>query len=235
MYDLYKTSYEFIKVIIKYIICEIERFVNIDMNNEFVNRLISVRKAYGKSGYGFAKLLNIPQPSYLRYETGEQKPSARLLIALNRYCNVNINWMLTGQGERFLPNHSLKYESLAKNQNQALQDSANNWFSRLEEVLKENDIDLDYFETITGIPKKHIDNFKYNKAMPSVEDLTLIKSNFNVSIDWLLYGDEIGDGTLNNSNSLLTSEELEAFKSIINKLNQSYLSTFSKDVDKLKI
>lgn len=82
------------------------------MSNDFVNRLISIRKAYGKSGYAFSRMLNIPQPSYLRYETGEQKPSAKLLIGLNKFCNVNINWLLTGQGEQFLPNNSLRHEAL---------------------------------------------------------------------------------------------------------------------------
>ena len=205
------------------------------MNNDFVNRLISVRKAYGKSGYGFAKLLNIPQPSYLRYETGEQKPSAKLLIALNRYCNVNINWILTGQGEQFLSNHSLKHKALVQNQLKTLDNSLRNWIARLDIILEDNNITREDFANLIDISPKRLDNLISKKDLPNFEELTKIKSNFNVSIDWLLYGCEFGDAQANNSNALLTDEELKAFKCIINKLNQSYLSTFSKDVNKLKV
>ena len=186
------------------------------MSNDFVNRLISIRKAYGKSGYAFSRMLNIPQPSYLRYETGEQKPSAKLLIGLNKFCNVNINWLLTGQGEQFLPNNSLRHEALVQSQTQDLDNSLRNWVSRLNIVLEENNLNYGDFA-----------NF---------EELTKIKSNFNVSLDWLLYGGDFGDVQANNSNSLLTEEEIDAFKNVINKLNQSYLSTFSaKDMKKLKV
>ena len=222
-------------VLTKFIIYGIERFVNLKMSNDFVNRLISIRKAYGKSGYGFAKLLNIPQPSYLRYETGEQKPSAKLLIALNRYCNVNINWILTGQGEQFLPNHSLKHEALVQNQGKDLNNSLRNWITRLDIILEDNNLSREDFANIIDISPKRLDGLISQKELPDFDELTKIKSNFNVSIDWLLYGGDFGDAQANNSNSLLTDEELEAFKCIINKLNQSYLSTFSKDVKKLKI
>lgn len=205
------------------------------MNNDFVNRLISVRKAYGKSGYGFAKLLNIPQPSYLRYETGEQKPSAKLLIALNRYCNVNINWILTGQGEKFLTNNSIKHEALVKSQNNDLMNNLNNWMSRLDVILNENSISLEDFALLTNIPKKRFDNFKANNEVLTMDELTHIKSNFNISTDWLLFGEGCESEEANTSDSLLTEDELKAFKCIINKLNRSYLSTFSKDVNKLEV
>lgn len=44
-----------------------------NMENLLVKRLIEVRKTFGDSGYGFAKKLNIPQSTYLRYETGQRK------------------------------------------------------------------------------------------------------------------------------------------------------------------
>ncbi|MCI5823819.1 MAG: helix-turn-helix domain-containing protein [Candidatus Gastranaerophilales bacterium] len=206
------------------------------MSNDFVNRLISIRKAYGKSGYAFSRMLNIPQPSYLRYETGEQKPSAKLLIGLNKFCNVNINWLLTGQGEQFLPNNSLRHEALVQSQTQDLDNSLRNWVSRLNIVLEENNLNYGDFANLIDISHKRLDNLTSKKELPNFEELTKIKSNFNVSLDWLLYGGDFGDVQANNSNSLLTEEEIDAFKNVINKLNQSYLSTFSaKDMKKLKV
>lgn len=206
------------------------------MSNDFVNRLISIRKAYGKSGYAFSRMLNIPQPSYLRYETGEQKPSAKLLIGLNKFCNVNINWLLTGQGEQFLPNNSLRNEALVQSQTQDLDNSLRNWVSRLNIVLEENNLNYGDFANLIDISHKRLDNLTSKKELPNFEELTKIKSNFNVSLDWLLYGGDFGDVQANNSNSLLTEEEIDAFKNVINKLNQSYLSTFSaKDMKKLKV
>ena len=205
------------------------------MSNDFVSRLISVRKAYGKSGYAFSKMLNIPQPSYLRYETGEQKPSAKLLIGLNRYCNVNVNWILTGQGEQFLSNNSLRHDALVQSQSKDLDNSLQDWVSRLNIILEENNLNYGDFANLIDISHKRLDNLISKKELPNLDELTKIKSNFNVSIDWLLYGGSFGDAQANNSNSLLTDEELDALKNIISKLNKSYLSTFSKDMKKFKV
>ena len=51
------------------------------MDEKYIlNRLIELRNALKQSGNAFAKKLNIPQTTYLRYETGQRKISADLII-----------------------------------------------------------------------------------------------------------------------------------------------------------
>ena len=66
--------------------------------DETLVRLKEIREMYKKSKAGFAKMLEIPQPTYLRYETGVQKLSTKLIKALIFKCNVNIHWLFTGEG-----------------------------------------------------------------------------------------------------------------------------------------
>ena len=101
--------------------------------------------------------------------------------------------------------------------------------------MEENNLNYGDFANLIDISHKRLDNLISKKELPNLDELTKIKSNFNVSIDWLLYGGSFGDAQANNSNSLLTDEELDALKNIISKLNKSYLSTFSKDMKKLKV
>ena len=102
--------------------------------------------------------------------------------------------------------------------------------------MEENNLNYGDFANSIDISHKRLDNLTSKKELPNFEELTKIKSNFNVSLDWLLYGGDFGDVQANNSNSLLTEEEIDAFKNVINKLNQSYLSTFlAKDMKKLKV
>ena len=64
------------------------------MDEKYIlNRLIELRNALKQSGNAFAKKLNIPQTTYLRYETGQRKISADLIIKLVLICNVNPFWL----------------------------------------------------------------------------------------------------------------------------------------------
>ncbi len=156
------------------------------MNNNFKKRLIEVRNACGMSGYSFAKKLNIPQPTYLRYETGEQKPSAKLIEALVLIFNVNVYWLFTGEGRmfaapdentgerRFIPQYKQDVLSFGKRLSEL--QSKHNFLDR--EMAKLLDIsERNYVSLVVG------------KKEPTIEDLTNIKQNFNVSIDYLLFGD----------------------------------------------
>jgi transcriptional regulator with XRE-family HTH domain len=51
-----------------------------------------------------SKELNVTQPTIKKLEKGETLPNAKVLIPLLERYNVNINWLLGGQGEMFLEN-----------------------------------------------------------------------------------------------------------------------------------
>jgi len=70
-------------------------------------RLIQVRDALGLSQTAFAQQLNVKRPTLIGYETGKAPPSAELLEAIRVHYRVDINWLLTGEGEMF---HSETFE-----------------------------------------------------------------------------------------------------------------------------
>lgn len=47
---------------------------------------------------GFARLADIPYRTFQNYVRGEREPSTAALIKLHTNANVNLNWLLTGQG-----------------------------------------------------------------------------------------------------------------------------------------
>lgn len=70
-------------------------------------RLIEARKALGLTQKQVSEGAGVALRTYCRYESGEGErdiPSSLLkFIAQN---NININWLLTGEGEMFLPSTS---------------------------------------------------------------------------------------------------------------------------------
>lgn len=156
------------------------------MENDFIFRLKKIREAFSVSGYDFAKKLNMKQPTYFRYESGEQKPSCILIERLITICNVNAIWLFTGEGNMFI-NPDI---NSGERQNDTSVDTKSSQFGkRLSELqAKHNFLDRemsillkisenDYIKLITG------------KIKPDLDILNRLKQNFKVSIDYLLYGD----------------------------------------------
>ena len=156
------------------------------MDNNFKKRLIEVRNACGMSGYSFAKKLNIPQPTYLRYETGEQKPSAKLISALVLLFNVNVYWLFTGEGKMFFrPDENTLERRFEKGYEQEVLT-----FGKRLSLLqsKHNFLDRE-MATLLGISERNYVSLVRCKTQPTIDILTKLKQNFKVSIDYLLFGD----------------------------------------------
>ena len=156
------------------------------MNNEFIKRLIKVRKTYGLSGYAFAKKLNIPQPTYLRYETGEQKPSGRLIESLVLNCNVNTYWLFTGCGNMFF---NPDYNSGSRQNDKDIEEKLKNFGKRLSKLQEMHNFLDREMATLLGITEKAYISIILGDKLPDLVILNKIKQNFSVSIDYLLYGD----------------------------------------------
>lgn len=71
------------------------------------DRFTELIKALSFTPNSLSKELNVTQPTIKKLEKGETLPNAKVLIPLLERYNVNINWLLGGQGEMFLtPNNS---------------------------------------------------------------------------------------------------------------------------------
>ena len=66
---------------------------------------INLRKCRNKLGLSqgvMSKQLGIAQAQYNTYERGTRKPSAEVLEKLVKEFNINVNYLLTGEGSMFI-------------------------------------------------------------------------------------------------------------------------------------
>ena len=155
------------------------------MNKMIQKRLIEVRNAYQLSGYAFAKKLNIPQPTYLRYETGEQKLSGKLIEALVVQCNVNMYWFFTGEGAMFLDPDC---NSCERQNDTSVEEKFSAFGKRLSKLQeRHNFLDREMAQLLNISEKAYI-SLVVGKSKPNIDVLNCIKRNFKVSVDYLLYG-----------------------------------------------
>lgn len=71
---------------------------NIDLSadkkdNIFGERFKALRNAMGKTQKEFSEFLGIPQPTLSAYESGRNKPTIDVVIAIANKCNVSIDWL----------------------------------------------------------------------------------------------------------------------------------------------
>lgn len=65
------------------------------------NRLREVIEYKGLNIKAFAKLLDMPYRTLQNYLLSERDPSAEVLIKISDVLNVDLNWLIRGEGEIF--------------------------------------------------------------------------------------------------------------------------------------
>ncbi len=59
--------------------------------------LLEIRKKKGYSQQKVAMDLNISREALSHYETGKRNPDLNMLIAMSKYFNVSIDYLITGK------------------------------------------------------------------------------------------------------------------------------------------
>lgn len=62
-----------------------------------------LRKLHGLTQQAFADAIDVKQTTIASYETGQVKPSSRIISAICQKFGVNQTWLLTGEGEMLRP------------------------------------------------------------------------------------------------------------------------------------
>lgn len=65
------------------------------------NRLREVMEYKGLNIKAFAELLDIPYRTLQNYLLNERDPSAEVLIKVGDVLNIDLNWLMRGEGEMF--------------------------------------------------------------------------------------------------------------------------------------
>ncbi len=70
------------------------------------NRLKLIRKNLEFTQKEFANVINVPFTAISKYERDEIKPSSIILERIHNKFNININWLITGEGDMFITTKS---------------------------------------------------------------------------------------------------------------------------------
>ena len=151
-------------------------------------RLLDIRKNFKpNSASAFAKDLGISQTTYSNYENGSRSIPDAVYVKLQNEYNVNLNWLICGNGEMFLLSNKTEKQIKTEKKLKELK----TFGQRLNYLMAENDLIPEYLEKDTKISAKRITKMVMDEEKPTLDELRALKKYFNVSIDLLLdgYGD----------------------------------------------
>lgn len=113
----------------------------------------NLRKEINISQKEFSQKIEVPVTTISKYERGETRPSVEILTRLGDIFGVNINWLLTGQGEMFLTKTEKEEEKEEE-----------------KPALKEKMIEM--FDTLTEDQQRQIlKNIEDQKLLNQLKDL----------------------------------------------------------------
>lgn len=152
-------------------------------------RLRQIREYFKLSQQQMADALNISKNGYWYYETGKRELKSEEIFSLIKLYNININWLITGEGEMFLekeikpihlPNRSLEVEAMTLNEgkNLYLIQKFNGYSDEKMAEIFSTTVE-EYLSLTNGTKKMQLKHYD------------AVKSNFDVDIDDLRY-DENG-------------------------------------------
>lgn len=173
----------------------------------FAENLKKIRQSLGLSVAKFADKLEMSASTLTGYERGERTPSLNLFTQLCTKANVNINWVVSGKGEMFI-NECENSHALIENPDCISR--FNKWGDRLCNLLTENEITPKTFAKLTGINFGRMQAFILDSAEPTMAELNSIKSNVDISLDELLYGEKVV-----TQNNAFSPDEIAKLKKLI--------------------
>lgn len=150
------------------------------------DNLKKIRTSLGYSQQEMADKLDININTYRGYEYNKREMPYEILLILIITFNVNINWLLSGNGSMFIDKKEFSYKY---QENCLIPQKILSFNNRLIFVQEKNDfLDRDMAK-ILGIYEEDYIDLKSGIREPSFKIINRIKQFFNISIDWLLYGD----------------------------------------------
>ncbi len=151
------------------------------------DKIKQIRLELKMSQGDFARKINIIQQQLSKYERGENKPSAEFLTKLVKEINVNINWLLTGEGEMFItPKFNPDVVEIEYYENPALTDIIRNpdiksvWLDKnlIRNIWRKNEKNLKILQMPGDYMRGRLNDFTINN-----KDIVLIDtSSTNVSL-----------------------------------------------------
>lgn len=150
------------------------------------NKLKKIRLTLSYTQDKFANKLNCPISTYRSYEYGSRNFSTEFIQSLINKFNINANWLFCGIGEMFINECS---NSRIECDNKKALNNFEKFHKRLNQLQSENNLNDYEFAKKIGITESRLEKIGIGKVKPNLDELNCIKQHFDVSIDWLLYGE----------------------------------------------
>ena len=167
--------------------------------------------------------LNVSKQAIANVESGHSNPSIELISKLVDIFNINLNWLISGQGDMFISNCD---NTLELHNNEDLTKNIDTFKERFQKLVDTNNLNSYSLSKKTNIRESRCEELYIGKKLPNFEDLHALKSHFDVSLDWLLYGETpnaTGTGSKNSSTQkqepALSAAEIEFIRNLMKKSN----------------
>lgn len=143
----------------------------------FAVRLKKVRIDKGCSQKKISEICSVGQGFFSEVEQGHSLPSSSFILSIYKQLAVNINWLLTGEGEVYVNNDSkVRKDELSLG-------------VRLKKCRKSLNLTQDEFGKKLSVTHGFISRIEKNNSAMGAEFLYKLNLQFNVNINWLLAGD----------------------------------------------
>ena len=146
-------------------------------------RLKKIRLTLGYTQQEMADKLGVSLRAYQTYEYVSKGYPSELIQNLIENCAVNANYFFTGRGVMFAGTDKKQPEK-----EDLLLERIQKMGSRLSELQKNNKCTDKEMSEIIGIFEYEYAELKEGSKELSLKILHRLKRNFDISIDWLLYG-----------------------------------------------
>lgn len=146
----------------------------------FQDRLVKLRKTITSNASAFARSIGILYPAYNRYEKGERKPAFEILQKIVEVHKVNLNWLLTGEGEMLNLAPSLK---IRKEERKTV---LKNFAGKINKLQTENDMSLSEVAAVLEISEDDFVDYCLSRKKPDIDIILKIIQKFDVDFDWFV-------------------------------------------------
>lgn len=146
----------------------------------YAENLKNIRKSLRLSVAKFAELLEMSASTLTGYERSERTPSWQLFAQLYKKANVNLNWLLTGEGEMFLARPTLK---IRKNDKKIV---LKNFGGKINRLQTENDLSLSEAAAVLEISEDDFVDYCLSRKKPDLDIILKIIQKFDVDFDWFV-------------------------------------------------
>jgi transcriptional regulator with XRE-family HTH domain len=145
---------------------------------KFHEKLKILRKKQGLTQQEVAEFLEMTQPVYQKWESGNRKPSYENLSMLACIFDVSLDYLL-GDYLEISKERYLKFKKRKKEEKK-------NLFSvRLKELRLQHGFSQEELAEQIGIKQNSYSDWENGKSKPNYEKLEKIADFFGVSLDWL--------------------------------------------------